>query len=273
LRLQRIYRLTLPFDAVDEAATPPPVEPERRVLGYEWAFDEPEFDRIPALRGWIAAETEATPEEQGFVRPEAQPGSLSLLTGGRPGQARVANDPRTRETCPACGLVTIRLGSDGPVEVEGDLSTAGISYLADIDSFAGPAALVDDLVEAGLGEGLSTLEIGDGKHRLLAATTSVGDPVAPFGTTGEICKTCKRAGLRADDRTYPGLPRYSFYYLYERPEAELHWVWSTIDGQTRPMVARQVAEWLTRHDETVNLQQRGWYPDELEDAFLEERYR
>lgn len=273
MTIERMYRLTLPFDAVDRASTAPPLEPARRALGYAWRFDEAQFDRIPELRRWIAAETEVAPEEEGFVRRGVRPGSLSLVTGTTPSRAAVTTDPRTVDVCPVCGTVTVRLTADAHLTVVGELLSTGVLYLSAIDAFAAPVGLVDALVEAGLAEGLETLDIAGGTHRLLAATTNVGEPVAAFGTTGVTCATCGRPGLRVGDRTFPGLPRYSFYYLYERPETPAQWVWSTIDGQTRPMVTSDVAEWLAARDPTINLQRRGWYPDEVELAFLDETYR
>jgi hypothetical protein len=182
-----------------------------------------------------------------------------------------------RRACPVCGMPEVRVADD-PAVALGAEPRAGalLTYVADLDAFALPTAAVNELRAAGLARGLGVVpvEAPGEPHVIVYSEVAVGEPVAPFCTTGERCPTCGRAHRRtADGRRHPALPRYAMYLIFERPSGDPQWVWSTIGGPLWPMITHDVASWLHARDPQMTFLKRGWSPDELDTAFLPEEYR
>jgi hypothetical protein len=274
------YQISVDAEEAERSATPPPFPPRSTLIRHDWDFDEPEFPRIPKLRRWIEAEGFRDVEELGFA---GEGGELSLddtlvsfsTTAIVRGGVRRAKLVGPNE-CRTCGLPDPRVVDDPVVELEAEPHEGTLTYISELEAFVLPAAAVEELRGADLARGLVALPVdAPGEpHVILTSDVGVGEPVAPFGTTGERCRTCGRAYRRMEDgRPYPALPRYALYRIFERPSDGPHWVWNTIDGQLWPMVTPDVARWLRDRDPQITFVTRGWSPDELDTAFLAEEYR
>jgi hypothetical protein len=275
------YQISVSEEAAQQASTSPPFPPRSTLIRHEWDFDESEFPRMPELRRWIEAEGIEDAEEQGFageggrLSPDDTLVNFSTTATARD-IVRRAEFVDSHE-CPTCGLPDARLVEDPVVELEHEpRAGALLTYISELDAFALPASVIDELRAADLARGLATVSVdapGE-RHLIVYSDVGVGEPVAPYGTTGERCPECGRAYRRTPDgATYPALPKYALYLLFEQPSGERQWVWSTIGGRLWPMVTHDVAEWLAERDPDITFVKRGWSADELDKAFLAEEYR
>jgi hypothetical protein len=278
--MSRSYQILVGAEQAEQAGTPPPFAPASTRVRHKWRFDESEFGRIPELRAWLAGEQIEDFEERGLaggrgLAPDDTLVNFSTVATVR-GVVREANLVE-RRACPACDLPEVRLIDDPTVSLSAEpRAGALLTYVADLDAFAIPAAAVDELRAVDLARGLDVVpvEAPGEPHVIVYSDVGVGEPVAPFGTTGERCPTCGRAYRRTPDgRSHPALPRYAMYLIFERPSGDAQWVSSTTGGPLWPMVTHDVARWLRDRDPQVTTVKRGWSPDELDEAFLEEEYR
>jgi hypothetical protein len=267
--MTRIYRLTVPSPQVERAPSPPPFAETRVLVGHEWDFEDDRLDQIPALRRWIADAGIEGVEEEGLVLTE---GLFSpddrLVDIGTPERTSLQLDPAAfdDDTCERCGLTVRRVVATKEVTASGGRDVVRLTSIPPARALLLPATVADELEAAGLAGGLGRLPLtgAGGDAVLVFSTVCVGDPVAPFGSTGERCPACGRA--------VP--PRYSFYFVFDHAAAgEADWVWSPIYGQTHPLVTTAVARWLVERDSRVTFTKKGWYPDEVDQAFLPEEYR
>lgn len=276
--MERLYRFSLPVGDVERATTAPPLPP--RTLGPEchWDFEERDFGQIPEFRRWCASEG-LHPAEEGSVRATGKLSpdeTLVLLSGSKVTTAGVDDRLSSSEVCPVCGLAVRHVEEPGTFAVDGEPpADAVLSYVPAANTFVTTTEVVRELEAEGLGSGLQTApaRAASGDYVVVYSGVAVGDPTAPFGAIGEVCPRCGRSFRRANGTTYPGVPRYSFFFVFERPQRDAQWFWSTIDGQTRVMVTPDVARWLQNRDPDLNVLTRGWSPDDLERAFLPEEYR
>jgi hypothetical protein len=279
-RFQPLYRISIDPDELAAVATPPPLAASRSWPRPTWDFTFREFDRIPALRAWIAAEGITGVGEQGFAQTGGRLSDDDSLVGISPAStsdaALLGGELFADQVCGRCGLATRSVHPEPRLELDRE-PRAGplVTYVRAADGIVMPAPAVNALRAAGLGRGLALapVEAPGEPHILVYAGPGVGEPVAPYGYTGEPCSTCGRRVRVVDSRPYPGLPRYAFYWLFERPDGEPQWVWNAIHGQLRPMVTPDVARWLAARDATVAFRKHGWSPHELDAAFLPEEYR
>jgi hypothetical protein len=244
-----------------------------------WDFPDEQLERMPALRRWFAAEGIRDVEEEGYAGVEdPHDASLLMLVPQWFTDATVLSDEfRDDKKCERCGLTTRRIRRDAKLELdrnpgEGPLLT----YAREASALVMPASDLELLHAAGLDRGLGILPVNSPgvPHVALFGDVALGEPVAPFGSTGEPCPECGRRARRTESGLpAPGLPRYSYYWLFERPVGEPQWTWNVIHGQIMPMVTPDVARWFYERDPTMQFERRGWSPDELEQAFLPEQYR
>ena len=266
---------------------------------HSWTFEEGDFQLIPVLRDWLADEGVQEVSEEGMRRYSEQDSltaKLVRLSGGELKGIHVVEDEVIREDrCPDCGYVARRIRDKPrlhlhlPDETRPELfwvnSTCRI-YVASND-------LYQALKEDGWDNGLSVFPVeveGLENHAYLGLYSAVdlGWPAAPYGLTGNICSTCGRSVIRShqanDTRRYPGLPRYGFYLTFYHPDQDAHWMWTEVYGQSALLMIDEVRDWLRHCDATtagedssirkpLNYHPLGWYPDERERAFLDERYR
>jgi hypothetical protein len=283
LELRDIPVLTYPFADADAHA---------------WTFEERDFGLVPVLRDWLADQGIDQVTEEGMRRYSEQDSltaKLVRLSGGELEELQVVQDAVIREDrCPDCGFVTRRISDKPQLRLrlpEGRrpelfwVNSACRIYVASND-------LYQALKEDGLNNGLSAFPVeveGLESHAYwgLYSTVDLGWPAAPYGLMGDVCPTCGRSVVRSpqagDTRRYPGLPRYGFYLTFYHPDQNAHWMWTEVYGQSVLLMVDEVRDWLRHWDATttdeddsvrkpLNYHPLGWYPEEREQAFLDERY-
>jgi hypothetical protein len=278
--MSRNYQILVDAEQAERAGTPPPVAPVATLIRHKWSFDESDFGRIPELRAWLANEHIEDFEERGLAGGPGLAPDDTLVNFSTTATVRdVVREANLveRRACPACGLSEVRVVDDPTVTLRAEpRAGALLTHVAELEAFAIPAAAADELRAAGLARGLRVVpvEAPGEPHVIVCSDVAVGEPVAPFGTTGERCPACGRAYRRAPDgHPHPALPRYAMYLIFERASGDPQWVWSTTGGPLWPMVTHDVARWLHDRDPQMTSLKRGWSPDELDAAFLEDEYR
>jgi hypothetical protein len=279
--MTRAYQVSVSAENVERASSTPPFPADNTVLRHEWNFSEPEFYKINELRAWIADEGLQDVTERGFAGAGGQLAAgdslVRISTSATLRGHVVRSELVDEEVCPTCGRPELRIAAEASIRLDREPRVGKLlTYIAGVEGFAMPRAAAETLVASGLAGGLRTVSAkAPGEpHVVLSSEVAVGEPVAPFGTTGECCLTCGRSYRRTRvGAPYPALPRYAMYWIFERPPGDAQWVWNAVDGPLRPMVTHEVAEWLAERDPQITFVKRGWSPDELDEAFLAEPYR
>ena len=280
--LHQVNVLTYPFAGADAHA---------------WTFEEDDFRLIPVLRNWLADQGINEVREEGMRRYSEQDSltaKLVRLSGGELKGVHVVEDAVIREDqCPDCGFVARRISDEPRLRLQ--LSEEPRSELFWVDSASSIYVASNDLYQAlkedGLDAGLAVFPVEveglDRGYSGLYSSIDLGWPAAPFGLTGDVCSTCGRSVVRSpqagDTRRYPGLPRYGFYLTFYHPDQDAHWMWTEVYGQSILLITAEVRDWLRHRDATMTdanghtrqplvYYPHGWYPDERDQAFLDEQY-
>jgi hypothetical protein len=301
--MERLYRITalvkgqeldVPLELRDIPSLTYPLADQD---AHAWTFEERVFRLIPVLRDWLAEQGMHSVTEEGMRRYSEQDSltaTLVRLSGGKLDGLHVVEDAVIREDrCPDCDYVARRIKDRPRLHLQ--LPEAMRSDLFWVDSPSRIYVASDDLCQAlkedGCTSGLSLFPVEiegiDRSYSGLYPTSDLGWPAAPYGLTGDVCATCGRSVARSpqanDPRRYPGLPRYAFYFTFYRPDQDAHWMWTEVYGQSVLLMTDTVRDWLRHWDATMtaqgdtlrkplNYHPLGWFPDECEQAFLDEQY-
>lgn len=274
------YRISIEAGEWAQASAPPPLSPTSTRVETVWSFGPDELARMPDLRRWIASQGFRTVEERGYAKLDDGPDTASLarLLPRRQTDAQVLSGRLgVSEACDRCGLSTSRLDAHPRLRLDRNPGEGGtVTGLPSVDALVVSRSALNSLRAAGLDRGLGVVavEAPGEPHVAIFSEVPLGEPAAPYGTTGERCRACGRLTRRTRrGRPGPALPRYARYLVFERPEGHPQWVWEPIAGPTWPMVTLDVARWLYERDPALSFSKHGWSPAELDQAFLPEEYR
>ena len=301
--MERLYRITALVQEQDlnvphELGDIPTMRyPLAEQYAHEWTLEEEDFGFIPVLRRWLEEQSIRTIREEGMRRyseQDALTARLVRLSGGQLEGIHVVEDAVIREErCPDCGYVVRRISDEPRLHLQLPGRTPPAMFWVDSPcrSYVASDDLCQALKEDGLDDGLSLFPVEvEGSDRAywgMYSSMDSGWPAAPYGLYGTVCATCGRSIVRsphaADKRSYPGLPRYGFYLTFHHPEQDVCWMWTEVYGQSVLLLTDKVRDWLRHWDATVpgeGIHMRkplayhalGWFPDEREQAFLDERY-
>jgi hypothetical protein len=269
-----------------------------RTDAHAWTFEESNFGLIPVLRDWLTDQRIHKVSEEGMRRYSEQDSltaKLVRLSGGAVKGINVVEDAVIREDrCPDCGFVVRRISDKPKLRLQLPEETRLDLFWADSTCriYVASNDLYQALKQDGLDTGLSVFPVeveGFESHSYLGlySIVDLGWPAAPYGLTGTLCSTCGRSVVRSpqtsDTRRPPGLPHYGFYLTFHHLDQDAHWMWTEVYGQSVLLMIDEVRDWLRHWDATtadeddsvrkpLNYHPLGWYPDEQEQAFLDEQY-
>lgn len=275
--MPRVYRISAPAEPVDRLGAPPR-PPSRSLIGrYEWDLPEREFDAIPELREWLRSQGIGSVEERGLERVERQDAALASILRVDPSSSVTASRAHVADDhpCRGCGLTTRRVVDD-PELILDTVPEAPVVYVAELQSVVASTEVIADLGEKDLGRGLCSARAvapGSRSFDLLWSDRPVGMPAAPYGDDGNECRVCGRSVVHRGGRTTPARPRFAFRESYRRSSDESQWLYNDVDGPLRPMVTAAARDALWSHDSDLTFTPLAWYPEEGEEAFLDERFQ
>lgn len=304
--MERLYRITVLTDEQDLRASLPEEMQHLSVLtypfagsnAYAWTFEEVDFHLIPRLREWLVRQAAQHVSEEGLRRYSEQDSltaKLVRLSGGQlEGVEVIEAEIFDEDRCSDCGLAVPHISATPHLHIR--LPKGEDAALFWVNSttriYVASEEFLQAMQKAGLVAGLSTFAVeAEGVRNKtyvgLFANSALGWPAAPYGLAGETCPTCGRPGMRSpqakDTKVYPALPRYSFYLTYDHPAQDASWMWTDVYGQSVLLMTSEVRDWLhapetlTGRDhpkrKPLNFHPLGWYPDERDTAFLDEKYR
>jgi hypothetical protein len=262
-----------------------------------WTFDEDCFQLIPVLRDWLNQQCVQYIEEgfRHYSEIDSEQAYLLRFTGGTFEDVKVLEaDCVFAHRCSVCGLAVKRVTNTPRLRIAFPKSAPpSLFWVPDADIKIASEGFLNALENLDLDAGLATFPVevegSDSEpYFALYSTVNLGWPAAPWGFWGNICQHCQRSIRRSlwpdDPRMYPALPRYSFYYLFQRPGGKADWMWTELYGQNELFVSEHLRDWLQTEamdhfgfplepSQRFNFVACGWYPDEVAEASLPKPYR
>ncbi len=183
--------------------------------------------------------------------------------------------------CPACGRLRDELPANPEIKLAlpPPLFTPGLFSPGNSSVRIISGELLTALRDVGLDAGLDVFPVEvttptEDDYFGIRVPVALDWEAAPYGCSKHDVP-CSVCGSR--------FPRFAFYPTFDRPAEPLDWMSTPMNGPSGLYVTARVYEWLTgpgRHlagkttnGDTVDGWRAGWFPDDLDKAFLPERFR